>query len=168
MAEENVTCNSDPRTQTFESGGESKGLAKVEKAFLHLNGSLESQHAVELHLLCATCGKKFNRASNLKIHEKLHFKDTICDLCGRVFEHTGKSNPSVRLIQHQKICQKMMEKKLKSKCKNCGLVIVNKAERERHERKCGPQRCEKCGFDFEKYSLLSAHRRYFECKVNDN
>ena len=161
MAQVNLTCNIDPPVQTFDSVGASKGLTKVEKAFLHLNGNSEPQPAVQLHLLCATCGKKFNRASNLKIHEKLHLKDTVCDSCGRVFEHTGKSNPTIRLIQHQKICQKMMEKKLKSTCKNCGLVIVNKAERLRHGRKCGPQRCEKCGFDFEKYSLLSAHRRYF-------
>ena len=46
-------------------------------------------------------------------------------------------------------------------------TCANKSSRERHERKCGPQRCEKCCFDFEKYSLLSTHRWYFSVKLKN-
>ena len=91
------------------------------------------------------CGKRYRNAYGLANRGKIHQspQDLMCDLCGKIIKATESTLASSLLYKHKKGCAKKQDKLQEQKCKNCGVTITVKKIRERHERKCGPQKCDK-------------------------
>ncbi|XP_058826261.1 zinc finger protein ZFP2-like isoform X2 [Topomyia yanbarensis] len=112
----------------------------------------------ELKHVCTYCGKRYPRASTLRIHENIHTKSVIydCRFCSK-FKTTSRSN----LVRHERI--HTSEKP--SKCDICdarftqsGHLRLHKAVRHSDER---PFVCEICGDNtrFKTKKVLQQHMR---------
>lgn len=101
----------------------------------------QQTHLTEKQFSCRSCGKTYQKNTDLIRHESTHANAFACDRCGQAFAH--KTN----LEDHLLICRRQLNSKPDSKLDST--VKPNKCEDE--------SRCPFCGLRFGSTRALEAH-----------
>lgn len=145
-------------TATKDSYEENKELKKSRKQ--------KHPYKVGSMYVCDICGKQWQRASQLRLHEVTHseLRPYICEICGQAYKH--KHARDIHVGMHQGINPFL--------CHICGKAFTQKCALQRHlpiHTKEAPYQCEYCGklfvhhTSFNMHTLVHTGEKMYKCKV---